>query len=75
MAARLAAMQANAAELDAERSARLAKIEAEEAAKHERDEKARAARGIEVRPSFLREEEKKIGEKGLGDRLAGRVRA
>jgi len=68
-------MQASAADLEAARKARLAKLEAEEAAKFEREEKERAARGRDIRPSFIRDEERKVSEKGLGDRLVARSRA
>lgn len=69
-------MQQSANALSAERRARVAKLDAEEQAQLER-ENERRAKGGDVGPRFLREQEKQVygGGMDLGERMkrSGRV--
>ena len=69
-------MQQSANVLSSERSARVAKVEAEEQAQLERETEHRA-KGGDVGPRFLRDQEKQVygGGMDLGERMkrSGRV--
>ncbi|KAL8278700.1 hypothetical protein RQP46_008992 [Phenoliferia psychrophenolica] len=76
MADRLAAMQSSASTLNAERNARLGKLEDEDRKKLEEEESKRASKGKDVAPRFLREQERQVfGGMDLAERMrrTGRV--
>ncbi|EPE08360.1 pre-mrna-splicing factor cwc25 [Ophiostoma piceae UAMH 11346] len=68
-ARKLAAMQANASDLDSERSKRLAEIAAKEAAARAADDEARDKASGSATTAFSTNLRQKVGDMGLADRL------